>query len=172
MIWKFLILWTGSESPVRERERARKGEGTAETRRRAPHSFFRPPLASPRSLPPSLSQVVVVLSGSMEPAFYRGDILFLNNGPAPIAAGEVVVFNIDGRDIPIVHRVVKVHDRSEGGGGGPTTADLEQGAAAPFRLQQQDILTKGDNNWGDDRALYAKGQKWLGRQHIMGRVVG
>ena len=28
-------------------------------------------------------QVVVVLSGSMEPAFYRGDILFLNMGRAP-----------------------------------------------------------------------------------------
>lgn len=28
-------------------------------------------------------------------------------------AGEVVVFNINGRDIPIVHRVIKVHDRAE-----------------------------------------------------------
>ena len=35
------------------------------------------------------------------------------------------------------------------------------------------LLTKGDNNWGDDRALYARGQRWLrGREHVMGRVVG
>lgn len=27
-------------------------------------------------------------------------------------AGEVVVFNINGRDIPIVHRVIKVHERA------------------------------------------------------------
>jgi signal peptidase len=27
--------------------------------------------------------------------------------------GEVVVFNINGRDIPIVHRVLKVHERAE-----------------------------------------------------------
>ena len=60
-------------------------------------------------------QVVVVLSGSMEPGFYRGDILFLNLGTAPIRVGEVVVFNIDGRDVPIVHRVVKVHERLPGG---------------------------------------------------------
>ncbi len=33
-------------------------------------------------------QVVVVLSGSMEPGFYRGDILFLHMGRAPIRAGE------------------------------------------------------------------------------------
>ncbi|RAL50315.1 hypothetical protein DM860_007989 [Cuscuta australis] len=35
-----------------------------------------------------------------------------------------------------------------------------------------DILSKGDNNLGDDRSLYAHGQLWLQRQHIMGRVVG
>ena len=61
-----------------------------------------------------MSQVVVVLSGSMEPGFYRGDILFLNMGKAPIRAGEVVVFSLDGRDIPIVHRVIKVHEKSPG----------------------------------------------------------
>ena len=31
---------------------------------------------------------------------------------------------------------------------------------------------QGDNNWGDDRALYADGQQWLNTKHIMGRVVG
>jgi hypothetical protein len=29
-------------------------------------------------------------------------------------AGEIVVFNIDGRDIPIVHRVIKVWKWGEG----------------------------------------------------------
>ena len=57
----------------------------------------------------------MVLSGSMEPGFYRGDILFLHMGHQPIRVGEVVVFNIDERDIPIVHRVIKVHERQPGG---------------------------------------------------------
>ena len=35
----------------------------------------------------SESPVVVVLSGSMEPAFQRGDILFLNNQANPIRVG-------------------------------------------------------------------------------------
>ena len=61
-----------------------------------------------------LLQVVVVLSGSMEPAFYRGDILFLYMGRKPFSAGEVVVFNINGRDIPIVHRIIKVHEKIPG----------------------------------------------------------
>ena len=55
-----------------------------------------------------------MLSGSMEPAFYRGDILFLTMGKAPFRAGEVVVFNINGRDIPIVHRIIKVHEKEPG----------------------------------------------------------
>jgi signal peptidase len=62
----------------------------------------------------SESPVVVVLSGSMEPAFQRGDILFLNNDDAPIRVGEIVVFKIKEREIPIVHRVLKVHENNEG----------------------------------------------------------
>jgi len=43
------------------------------------------------------STQVVVLSGSMEPAFQRGDILFLNNQDDPIRVGEIVVFKIKDR---------------------------------------------------------------------------
>uniref|UniRef100_A0A453M5K8 signal peptidase I n=4 Tax=Triticinae TaxID=1648030 RepID=A0A453M5K8_AEGTS len=111
IIWKGLIVATGSESPV-----------------------------------------VVVLSGSMEPGFKRGDILFLRMSKEPIRTGEIVVFNVDGREIPIVHRVIKVHERQE-------SAEV-------------DILTKGDNNFEDDRLLYAHGELWLQQHHIMGRAVG
>lgn len=52
-----------------------------------------------------------ILSGSMEPAFQRGDILFLNNQDDPIRVGEIVVFKIKDRDIPIVHRVLEVHEK-------------------------------------------------------------
>jgi signal peptidase len=57
----------------------------------------------------SPSPVVVVLSGSMEPAFQRGDIIFLwnRNIYENTKVGEIVVYNVKGRDIPIVHRVVQ-----------------------------------------------------------------
>ncbi|XP_023536860.1 signal peptidase complex catalytic subunit SEC11C-like [Cucurbita pepo subsp. pepo] len=111
MIWKALMCWTGSESPV-----------------------------------------VVVLTGSMEPGFARGDILFLHMNKDPIRAGEIVVYNVEGRDIPIVHRVIKVHEARDTG--------------------EDYILTKGDNNYYDDIGLYAKDQLWLQRHHIMGKVIG
>ncbi len=69
----------------------------------------------------SVSPVVVVLrysnssfnvhSGSMEPAFYRGDLLFLTNYESePINVGDITVFKIDDREIPIVHRVLRLHE--------------------------------------------------------------
>ncbi|KAJ6295244.1 hypothetical protein OIU78_023292 [Salix suchowensis] len=100
----------------------------------------------------SESPVVVVLSGSMEPGFKRGDILFLHMSEAPFRAGEIVVYNVEGKQIPIVHRVIEVHEQENSG--------------------KVDILTKGDANPADDRSLYAYGQNWLKPQQIMGRAVG
>ncbi|KAF2403192.1 signal peptidase complex catalytic subunit SEC11 [Trichodelitschia bisporula] len=100
----------------------------------------------------SPSPIVVVLSGSMEPAFERGDLLFLWNRAPDTRVGDIVVYNVRGKDIPIVHRVV----RRFGGG------------ATPLRL-----LTKGDNNAADDTELYAPGQNYLDREKdVIGSVVG
>jgi len=110
MIWKGLMCYTGSESPI-----------------------------------------VVVLSGSMEPAFFRGDLLFLTNDVAdPIRVGEVLVFKVKGREIPIVHRVMKLHQQRD-------TGEIK-------------FLTKGDNNQVDDRGLYAPGQMWLRPEDVVGRA--
>ncbi|KAI9752293.1 MAG: Signal peptidase complex catalytic subunit [Chaenotheca gracillima] len=100
----------------------------------------------------SPSPIVVVLSGSMEPAFQRGDLLFLWNRGQETQIGEVVVYNVKGKDIPIVHRVV----RRFGGGEEPLH-----------------LLTKGDNNNADDTELYARGQSYLNRaDDIIGSVKG
>lgn len=111
MIWKGLMILTGSESPI-----------------------------------------VVVLSGSMEPAFHRGDLLMLTHDVnEPIRVGDIVVFKIEGREIPIVHRVLKIHEKEDG---------------------YIKFLTKGDNNQVDDRGLYAPGQYWLERKDLIGKAKG
>ncbi|XP_043752151.1 signal peptidase complex catalytic subunit SEC11C-like [Cervus elaphus] len=100
----------------------------------------------------SESPILVVLSGSMEPAFHRGDLLFLTNfREDPIRAGEIVVFKVEGRDIPIVHRVIKVYEKDNG--------DIK-------------FLTKGDNNEVDDRGLYKEGQNWLEKKDVVGCARG
>lgn len=62
----------------------------------------------------SSSPIVVVLSGSMEPAFQRGDLLLLWNRSPRTEVGEVVVYNVRDKDIPIVHRVLRTYPEVEG----------------------------------------------------------
>lgn len=118
----------------------------------------------------SPSPIVVVLSGSMEPAFQRGDLLVLWNRNlfSETNVGEIVVYNVKGKDIPIVHRVVRkfgagfvVPYRRNGYGGGNVRTDK---APRP----EAKLLTKGDNNAADDTELYARGQDYLNRKDIVG----
>ena len=55
------------------------------------------------------SPIVVVLSGSMEPAFYRGDMILLWNRTVSVKAGDIPVYQVAERDIPIVHRAISTH---------------------------------------------------------------
>lgn len=94
------------------------------------------------------SPVVVVLSGSMEPAFYRGDILFLMK-KNEINSGDIVVFKLEDREIPIVHRAITLH-------------------------QDKDnlyVLTKGDNNRVNDRGLYPRNKNWLNDKDLIGTIL-
>ena len=47
----------------------------------------------------------------MEPAFQRGDLLVLAMTNRRVEVGDICVYKIRGRDIPIVHRALKVHDK-------------------------------------------------------------
>jgi signal peptidase I len=122
----------------------------------------------------SSSPLVVVLSGSMEPAFQRGDILFLWNREQYLDVGDIVVYNAPQRDIPIVHRVVHEHiieekPKSKKGKKSNTSKLLEE--ATPKKTQY--LLTKGDNNERDDLPLYGYGKTYLHRENdIVGSVKG
>jgi len=97
----------------------------------------------------SESPIVVVLTGSMEPSFFRGDILFINwdyTNPSP---GDIVVYKVPNQVIPIVHRVIGIQPLDNG---------------------DYIAITKGDNNPVNDRGLYGKGDLWLNKDHILGRI--
>ena len=55
------------------------------------------------------SPMVVVLSGSMEPSMYRGDILVLLKKPT-IEIGDGIVYQIENEKIPIVHRISSIQE--------------------------------------------------------------
>ncbi|KAG2123113.1 hypothetical protein BD769DRAFT_1359867 [Suillus cothurnatus] len=112
------------------------------------------------------SPIVVVLSGSMEPAFYRGDLLFLTNPPGQrYHTGDITVYRIPGAEIPIVHRVLETRD---------VVIPFDNSTENRLKLppgEHQLMLTKGDNNHVDDIDLY-QGLEWLDRRHIIGKVRG
>eukprot|EP00914_Ancora_sagittata_P034354 GHVO01069395.1.p1 GENE.GHVO01069395.1~~GHVO01069395.1.p1 ORF type:complete len:155 (+),score=2.93 GHVO01069395.1:69-533(+) len=111
MLWKALILVTGSPSPI-----------------------------------------VVVLSGSMEPGYARGDILLLYNRNRVRNTGDVLVYQTHERDIPIVHRNLELHEAR--------------------RTNETVFLTKGDANNVHDRGLYPRGQMWLRESQVLGTSYG
>ena len=61
----------------------------------------------------------VVVSGSMEPAFYRGDIVMVEKAdffgihefdPSTVEVGDVVVYDAVWYDQPVIHRVINITD--------------------------------------------------------------
>jgi len=78
----------------------------------------------------------------------------LQKGNGGGRVGEVVVYNVVGKSIPIVHRIVRRH---------ATRGDKPKIS----------LLTKGDNNPSDDIDLYARDQFYLDREtEVIGSVVG
>ena len=141
----------------------------------------------------SSSPIIVVISESMEPAFQRGDLLFLWNRDESFGVGDVVACWFSGRDLPMVHRVVQkvslsiatdvnkrcvlacLHVKSAYSMMSP----LWFGSLSKCRLTDISVgsagassryLTKGDNNEIDDTILYPAGQHYLDRHDIIGSV--
>ena len=59
--------------------------------------------------------VVAVESNSMVPTFYQGDILIIQGVRNPseytdmLKVGDIIVFSVTGREIPIVHRIIEIN---------------------------------------------------------------
>jgi len=95
--------------------------------------------------------VAVVISGSMEPVYYRGDIIVIKGiDPRDIMVGDIVVYKRPYQDIPIVHRAVQI---------------IEEDGSLYF-------VTKGDNNPFED-SYFENGTKLPGipEHAILGKSI-
>lgn len=61
----------------------------------------------------------VVVSGSMEPVFYRGDIVAVEKAnflginefdPKSVEVGDIVVYDADWFDQPVIHRIIDIRE--------------------------------------------------------------
>ena len=104
--------------------------------------------------------IVVVISGSMEPTIYRGDLLFVKGvdpetievGDHILRTGDIIVFKANWSIEPIVHRVV---DRRL------------VNVSGTLKWQFQ---TWGDNNDHEDD--YYVSTRWTFEDDVIGIVVG
>ncbi|ASJ13401.1 signal peptidase I [Thermococcus thioreducens] len=82
------------------------------------------------------SPLVIVVSESMEPVFYRGDVVLLKgineDNIDDVHVGDVIVYKRPGYEYPIIHRVREIKV-------------VELGGKA-----EKCFVTWGDNNWAPD----------------------
>ena len=67
----------------------------------------------------------VVVSGSMEPVMYRGDIVVVDQNPSSVQVGDIVVYKATWVNEDVIHRVKEIYKTSNG---------------------SMYLITKGDNN--------------------------
>lgn len=121
------------------------------------------------------SPIVVVLTGSMEPAFYRGDLLLVTHFPEDMRAGDIIVFKVRDQVIPIVHRAMVIQVKPNQPTEKPSVqvrllSQLDNYLSKNPLQEHFHLLSKGDNNPVDDRGLYEAGKLWLSRDDIIGKV--
>ena len=56
----------------------------------------------------------VVVSGSMEPVMYRGDIVIIDKNPSTVEVGDIVVYDATWFNQPVIHRVIKIESTTNG----------------------------------------------------------
>ncbi len=88
----------------------------------------------------------VVVSGSMEPVFYRGDVVVIEKSnfiglheinPADLKVGDIIIYQANWFPEPVIHRIISVQKGSDG---------------------KTYYVTKGDNNPRADPSLVSTDQ--------------
>ena len=79
----------------------------------------------------------VVVSGSMEPVMYRGDIVIVDQNPSSVQVGDIVVYKATWVNEDVIHRVKEIYKTSNGSTYLITKGDNNQ-AADPYPVQFPD----------------------------------
>ena len=104
----------------------------------------------------------VVVSGSMEPAFYRGDIVAVQKSdllgiqefnPKDVQVGDIVVYNAKWFDQPVIHRIIDIDEIN-----GTTMYKIKgdnNNAPDPYYVTSSQIKEKVVT-WGDNLVVIPK----------------
>jgi signal peptidase I len=86
-------------------------------------------------------EYVVVVSNSMEPSIYRGDIVKVENNPNDIQVGDMIIYKATWIPEEVLHRVIAIHKAENG-----TTYFIAKGDNNPVQdpesVYQNQIVSK------------------------------
>ncbi|WP_431061828.1 signal peptidase I [Methanobacterium sp.] len=82
----------------------------------------------------------VVVSGSMEPVLYRGDIVIIDKNPSNLQVGDIIVYNANWFKDPVIHRIIKIENSSNGPA--YTIKGDNNPAPDPALVYQKQIISK------------------------------
>ncbi|MEE8402512.1 MAG: signal peptidase I [Candidatus Hydrothermarchaeaceae archaeon] len=86
--------------------------------------------------------VMAVVSGSMEPAFYKGDlVVVMGVPPESLKVGDVIVYENHFRRIDVVHRVIAIENK------GPHFYFYTKGDNNPESDQKSGLAPPVINEW-------------------------
>lgn len=127
--------------------------------------------------------IAVVTSQSMEPVFYRGDVIFVWNPTRELEVGDIAFCWLPNSNLPMVHRIIKATTKTSKGmprskktqsgdsvGAGEQTGARPDSGVVDHSHKEQHFLTKGDNNPIDDRSMYPDHRTSLTRAEVIGIV--
>ncbi|HEX3013370.1 MAG TPA: signal peptidase I [Methanobacterium sp.] len=87
------------------------------------------------------TEYVVVVSNSMEPSIYRGDIVKVENNPSNIDVGDIIIYKATWIPEEVLHRVTEVRKAENG-----TTYFIAKGDNNPVQdpepVYQNQIVSK------------------------------
>jgi len=84
----------------------------------------------------------VVLSESMEPVMYRGDIVIVDQNPSSVQVGDIVVYKATWVNKDVIHRVKQIYKTADGNTYLITKGDNNQ-AADPYPVKYPDqVISK------------------------------
>lgn len=90
---------------------------------------------------PESTEYVVVVSNSMEPSIYRGDIVKVENNPSNIDVGDIIIYKATWIPEEVLHRVTEVRKAENG-----TTYFIAKGDNNPVQdpepVYQNQIVSK------------------------------
>ena len=113
----------------------------------------------------------VVVSGSMEPVMYRGDIVIVDQNPTSVQVGDIVVYHATWFNEPVIHRVKQIYKTANGNTYLITKGDNNPSPDPSPVLFPDQVISKVVTLYGKPLIIPKIGYVTIGVRNLMGQTI-